>query len=65
MKKRLQEISINPDASVLYALKYMDETERKLLLVIEKDNFIGLLSIGDIQRAIIRNIDLKDRKSVV
>jgi dTDP-glucose pyrophosphorylase len=38
----------------------MDEIERKLLLVIEDDKYIGLLSIGDIQRAIINNINLDE-----
>ncbi len=36
----------------------MDEVRKKLLLVFRQDKFIGLLSIGDLQRAIINSIDL-------
>lgn len=52
------QINIKAEASILFALKHMDKIERKLLLVVEKEKFIGLLSIGDIQRAIINNTDL-------
>lgn len=58
MIKNSHQINISPDASVLFALKQMDQFERKLLLVADHNKFIGLLSIGDIQRAIINNIDL-------
>ncbi len=58
MIKNFKQININADASVLFALKHMDGIGRKLLLVIENDKYIGLLSIGDIQRAIIGNADL-------
>lgn len=43
----------------------MDEVRCKLLLVIEEDRFIGLISIGDIQRAIIRNLALSEAISTV
>ncbi|EIM77234.1 mannose-1-phosphate guanylyltransferase [Nitritalea halalkaliphila LW7] len=36
----------------------MDQLDKKLLLVFEKELFIGLVSIGDIQRAIIKNQSL-------
>ena len=51
-----KETNINPESTIIDALKKMDSIDKKLLIV-EKDNlFIGLLSIGDIQRAIIKNI---------
>jgi len=37
----------------------MDELRTKLLIVAEGDHFLNLVSIGDIQRAIIRGIDLQ------
>lgn len=46
---------ITSDATILKALKLMDTEGTKLLFVFEGDAFIGLLTIGDIQRAIIRN----------
>ena len=53
-----QNTNINPELTLLEALKKMDITNRKLLIVEKNDLFIGLLSIGDIQRAIIKNISL-------
>lgn len=47
--------SINYDASLLEALKKMDALDKKLLIVVSYQKFAGLLSAGDIQRAIIQN----------
>lgn len=45
--------NISPSATLLEAFKKMDELYRKLLIVVENEKFLGLLSSGDIQRAII------------
>ncbi len=59
MKKEILEICINNKATISDALKQMDFVKRKLLIVVNKDNsFYSVLSIGDIQRAIIKNIPL-------
>lgn len=49
------KIKIDPGVSILYALKLMDKIRRKLLIVVEGGKYAGLLSIGDIQRAVINN----------
>lgn len=51
-------LKIDQDSSILFALKKMDSIQRKLLLVFKGDIFKGLLSIGDIQRAIIQDVPL-------
>lgn len=51
---------IEKSKTILTALKQMDANGVKLLFVFDNDRFIGLLTIGDIQRAIIANIDLSD-----
>ncbi len=57
--KRIKERTINSDTNILEALKRMDRFEVKSLLIINENNiFNGILSIGDIQRAIIKNISL-------
>ncbi len=43
---------------IITALKKMDAEKTKLLIVGDETHFQGLISIGDIQRAIINNIDL-------
>lgn len=49
---------IGANSSLLVALKKMDVLAKKLLIVIDEGNYIGLISIGDIQRAIINNKSL-------
>jgi dTDP-glucose pyrophosphorylase len=45
---------ISQNLTIISALKLMDEIKRKLLIIVEEDNkFKGVLSLGDIQRAII------------
>ncbi len=50
---------ISPSATLLEALKQMDAIDRKLLIVLQEEAFIGLLSAGDIQRAIIANYPME------
>lgn len=57
--ERVQRITVPATLSILKALKKMDELRVKLLLVMEEDAFRGLLSIGVIQQALIRNADLE------
>jgi dTDP-glucose pyrophosphorylase len=60
-----KEILVTPDMTLLDGLKKMDSIRRKLLLVHDGTKYIGLLSIGDIQRAIINNIDLNSPISAI
>ena len=55
---KFKEIIINPDTSLIDALKKMDFIKKKLLIVLDQSKFIGLISVGDIQRAIIQSFSL-------
>ena len=55
---KITKISIKPDCSLLSAMKQMDELDVKTLLVFNDERFIGILTMGDIQRAIIKNVML-------
>ena len=45
---------VKNEHTIISALELMDKIKRKLLLIVEEDNkFVGVLSLGDIQRAII------------
>lgn len=55
---RIEQISISKNATIISALRKMDAEKVKLLLVMNNDKFYSLLSIGDIQRAIIANVSL-------
>lgn len=56
----MKDIIINKFMTLMNALKLMDAIERKLLIVCDGALFIGVLSIGDIQRAIINKISLDE-----
>ena len=58
MNERIKNICIQLDATILSALKQMDTSRRKLLIVLQGEHFYRLLSIGDIQRAIIKGIPM-------
>lgn len=60
MLEKIRDRIIPPSMSLLVAMKQMDEIKVKILLVFSDDRFEGLVTIGDIQRAIIKNIDLKE-----
>lgn len=49
---------ITTENTCIEALKQMDIIHSKVLIVVNESKFVGILTIGDIQRAIIKNIDL-------
>lgn len=60
MNNRIQNICIQWDATILSALKQMDASMKKLLIVLQGEKFYRLLSIGDIQRAIIKGVSMSE-----
>ena len=54
IEKRSTQVS----KSILEALKLMDSSKTKLLFVFDENKFAGLLTIGDVQRAILKDVDL-------
>ena len=57
-KINYNHLTISLHSTILDALKKMDAVNHKLLILLDGEDFFSLLSIGDIQRAIIENIDL-------
>ncbi len=55
---RIERRSISTSESLLSALKQMDAQKVKMLFVFEEGSFRSILTIGDIQRAIVNNIAL-------
>ncbi len=58
LKSKFYHLTINATESIHDALKLMDNVKHKLLIVLSEERYVGLVSIGDIQRAIINNIEL-------
>lgn len=65
MKESIKQICIDLHAPILSALKQMDATHRKLLIVTKEGQYNNLLSIGDIQRAILKGVDLNSEIQAV
>ena len=55
---KIQQRKIDLQATILSALKQMDKIDKKLLLVFDSKMFVNVLSVGDIQRAILNNVPL-------
>ncbi|MCF8295998.1 MAG: NTP transferase domain-containing protein [Saprospiraceae bacterium] len=55
---KLDNLLVNKEITILSALKKMDEIKQKLLIVVTDGKFDGLVSIGDLQRAIIKNLPM-------
>ena len=58
MKDVISKICIDGTSTMLQALKQMDASKHKLLVVTKNDLFRSMLSIGDIQRAIIKGVEM-------
>jgi dTDP-glucose pyrophosphorylase len=63
--KNREKIFIEKEASIYDALKLMDLINFKLLLVLNGNKFFSLLSIGDLQRAILNNISLETQIAAI
>lgn len=58
MLEKIKNHAVRPNTTLLDAMKQMDSKQIKVLLVFSDERFDGLLTIGDIQRAIIKGVSL-------
>ena len=65
MIEKIKQRVVSLSDSLLDAIKRMDEIKVKMLFVFEGEHFEGIITIGDIQRAIIRNVPLKESLSTI
>lgn len=65
MLERIKERIIAPSALLLDAMKQMDRIKMKMLFVFKEKHFVGIFTIGDIQRAIIKGIPLNSPVSTI
>ena len=57
---KIQNRAIQCTTSILQSLKKMDEAKVKMLFVFKEERFLSILTIGDIQRAIIKGVNMSD-----
>ncbi|HSU49378.1 MAG TPA: hypothetical protein VLJ41_02265, partial [Segetibacter sp.] len=60
-QEKIERRIISWESTLVQALKQMDLVDCKLLLVYREGIFYSIISIGDIQRAIIKGLDLSER----
>ena len=58
--EKIKDRVVQSSMTVLQSLKKMDEAKVKMLFVFKKEQFLSILTIGDIQRAIIKQVNLND-----
>ena len=58
--EKINSRAIQSTKNILQALKKMDEVKVKMLLVFEGKQFLSILTIGDIQRAIIKGVNMTE-----
>lgn len=64
--EKIKDRVISPRTTLIESMKLMDNLGKKLLFVFEGEVFLGILTIGDIQRAIIKGVPLSaESKSVL
>lgn len=61
----IQDRAIQSTTTVIQSLKKMDEIKVKMLFVFEDVKFLSILTIGDIQRAIINSVDLNSQVTTI
>ena len=62
---KIKDKIISVNDTIIFALKQMDGHRTKLVFVFDGDRFESILTIGDIQRAIIRQANLSDPVSTI
>lgn len=53
--EKIETIIVDASNTIIQTMKLMDERRTKSLLVFNKDHFVGMITNGDLQRAIIAN----------
>ncbi len=62
---KIQLRAIQSTMTVIQALKRMDEVKVKMLFVFDGEHFQSILTIGDIQRAIINGVNMNEAVSTI
>lgn len=65
MQDKIRHLKIPKGNTLLQAMKQMDLQHTKMLLVFDSERFTGIVTLGDIQRAIINNLALSSSISSI
>ena len=60
MSERYKQVLVRPDTPLREAIKQMDKAALQVLIVVDdKDRLLGIVTDGDVRRAIMNGIDFK------
>ena len=65
MQDKVVKTSIDSSITILQGLEKMDFEGVKSMIVFKNKDFLGLLTIGDIQRAIIKGVELNEKLEII
>ncbi len=65
MDEKIFPLMIDYSESILSAMKQMDKMHHRLLVVLKDGKYFSMVSIGDIQRAIIKGVNLNQPLQVI
>lgn len=54
----MESFTINEDATLLQAVEKIEENRSRAVVVLSGEKVVGMLSEGDIMRALLRNVDI-------
>lgn len=63
--EKIKNRIISPDYTIIGAMKLMDEIKVKILFVYNDDKFVAILTLGDLQRAIIKAVPTSERVEAI
>ena len=61
MNEKIAKLCIPPTHSVLEAIKVLDETHERIVLVVEKEVLLGVLTDSDVRKWILKNRDMSEK----
>ena len=56
----IRDFFVNPDDTILSSIKVLDTMAKKIVLVVENQKLVGVVTDGDLRRWILKNGDLTD-----
>lgn len=58
MKETIKQLCISPEYSILEAIKVLDETHERIVLILQEDKLVGILTDSDVRKWILKSQDL-------
>jgi len=65
INNKIKDLLIQSNDNLLTAMQIMDSKRKKLLIVFKEDKYLNVISIGDIQRAILKGIPLTNNVETI